>query len=117
LGVKARTAIERKLRAFVDGRVKIYFEHISLTPEQIRKWKLPTRPSGTEKSRPDVKAFGPATEIDAMQPDKRRAMVEKCITRHMPLHQYEILKIAEESERELLGMFIDQSVGEMEDDE
>lgn len=107
-GVKAREVILKKLLEFVDGRVEIHFKHISLTPDQIRKWKLPTRPSGTKNSSAAVKAFGPATEIDAVPPDKLRALVEKSILRHMPLHQYNMLMIAEESERELLDALINR---------
>ena len=108
-GVKAREAIHRKLLEFVDGRVKVHFKHIGVTPEQIKKWKLPTRPSGNKKSIAAVRAFGPAVEIDAVPPDKLRALVKKCIVRHMPMHQYRILMAAEESERELLDALITQA--------
>ncbi len=108
-GVKARAAIERKLKGFIDRKIEVHFEHISVTPDQIRKWKLPTRPSGSKKSRKAVKAFGPAVEIDAVPPDRLRALVEKTILKHMPIRQYNVLMAAEESERELLDVFISRA--------
>ena len=44
----------------------------------------------------------PSVELDAVPPAELRAMVRSCIERHVDHDQLETLKIAEESERELL---------------
>jgi hypothetical protein len=43
-----------------------------------------------------------SVELDAIPADKLRQLVRECIERHVDQEQFEILKAAEESERELL---------------
>ena len=42
-----------------------------------------------------------SVELDAIDPNKLRELVEEVIVRHLPAHQYEILIAAEKSERTL----------------
>jgi len=53
---------------------------------------------------PRAKKFGSATsvELDAIPAQKLRQLVRECIERHVDQEQLKILKVAEESERELL---------------
>ena len=79
----------------------ITFRRIAVTPKQIYDWKLPSRPTKTSDSR--SKGFGDVSvELDAIPPDRLRGIVQASIEKHLPQRQFEILKIAEESERDLL---------------
>jgi hypothetical protein len=50
-----------------------------------------------------AKKFGSETsvELDAIPAAKLRELVKECIERHIDQHQLSVLRIAEESEREL----------------
>jgi hypothetical protein len=100
-GRDAARDIEAKLRRYAPG-AEIHFECPAVTPEQVQKWNLPTRPTKQTDTR--AKKFGSATsvELDAIPADKLRALVRECIELHIDQEQLKILKIAEESERELL---------------
>jgi hypothetical protein len=100
-GVDAARDIEAKLRRYAPG-AKIHFARPAVTREQVEQWSLPTRPTKTTDSR--AKKFGSATsvELDAIPADKLREIVRECIERHVDRHQLQILRTAEESERELL---------------
>jgi hypothetical protein len=102
-GVNAGEKIESTLRELAPD-AEIHFERIAVTPEQIDRWKLPTRPTKTNDSR--AKKFGEiSVELDAIAPETLREIVHECITRHLPTEQFEILKEAEASERQILRMF------------
>ena len=49
-----------------------------------------------------------ACELDAMPPDVMRSLVEQEIQVHLPADQLAVLKVAEESEREILQVFSTQ---------
>jgi hypothetical protein len=50
-----------------------------------------------------AKNFGDiSVELDAMPPDSLRCIVENHINNHLPKDELKVLKVAEESERELL---------------
>lgn len=83
----------------------IHFERIAVTKQQIDQLHLPTRPTKTSDTR--SKNFGDIlVELDAIEPNMLRAIVLQAIERHLPEHQYEVLKVAEQSERELLTRLI-----------
>jgi hypothetical protein len=105
-GVNAGEKIEETLRELAPD-AEINFERIAVTPEQIDAWALPTRPTKASDSR--APGFGDiSVELDAIEPDQLRGLVEDAITRHLPVEQFDVLKAAEESEREqiagLVGM-------------
>jgi hypothetical protein len=99
-GVNAAEKIEQTLREMApDAEIEFWRE--AVTPTQIAALDLPTRPTKTTDSR--SKNFGEiSVELDAIPPDVLRNMVEKVIQWHLPKRQFEILKVAEESERRLL---------------
>jgi hypothetical protein len=104
-GVNAAEKIESTLREMAPYD-DITFERIAVTPKQIAEWNLPTRPTKASDSR--AKGFGPVSvELDAIDPNRLRALVQAAIEKHMQPRQFEILKAAEESERDLLLNFID----------
>jgi hypothetical protein len=116
-GVNAGEKIEETLRELAPS-AEILFERIAVTPAQISGWDLPTRPTKTSDSR--SKGFGDiSVELDAIAPADLRGLVQASIEQHLPPDQYEILKVAEASERRLIrglvGMM--QDLAEEEDDE
>jgi hypothetical protein len=48
-----------------------------------------------------------------MPPDTLRTLVRDCIEQHLPRHQLEIMKMAEESERSVLERFKSAAVNEI----
>ena len=67
----------------------------------MTEWNLPTRPTKASDTR--AKNFGSAisVELDAIEPNQLRALVQEAIERHLPSEQFEKLKAAEESERDI----------------
>jgi hypothetical protein len=99
-GVNAGEKIEETLVEMAPD-ADIYFERIAVTSEQIEAWNLPTRPTKATDTR--AKGFGDiSVELDAIAPDQLRAIVRAAIEDHLPRHQFEILKVAEASEREII---------------
>jgi hypothetical protein len=108
-GVNAGEKIEETLQEMAPD-ANIYFERIAVTPGQIDVWELPTRPTKTSDSR--SKAFGEiSVELDAIEPNQLRELVQTTIEQHLPADEYEILKTAEQSERELLTSLIRTATG------
>ena len=100
-GVNAGEKIEETLREMAPA-ANITFERLAVTPAQISAWDLPTRPTKTSDSR--AKNFGAVSvELDAIEPNLLRALVEVAIQRHLPREQFDVLKAAEQSEREILA--------------
>jgi hypothetical protein len=103
-GVNAGEKIEETLREMAPD-ADITFERIAVTPEQIADWNLPTRP--TKKSDTRSKGFGAiSVELDAIDPNDLRSLVQLTIERHLPQRQFEVLKAAEESERKIIGRLV-----------
>lgn len=103
-GVNAGEKIEQTLREMAPA-AEIHFQRVAVTVEMIDQWNLPTRPTKTSDTR--AKNFGTiSVELDAIPPDDLRALVQVMIERHLPRRQFEILKIAEESERDLLNCLV-----------
>lgn len=99
-GQDAARHIEETLREMAPS-AEIYFESIAVNPYQISRWNLPGRP--TKKTDTRSKDWrGESVELDAIDPNRLRAMVEFFIEQHLPKTQFAALKVAEASERELL---------------
>jgi len=103
-GVNAGEKIEETLRELAPD-AEITFERIAVTPEQIADWDLPTRPTKLSDTR--SKNFGEiSVELDAIEPNQLRTLVQKAIELHLPPDQFEILKAAEESERDIITRLV-----------
>jgi hypothetical protein len=103
-GVNAGEKIEETLRELAP-EAEICFERIAVTPQQIRRWDLPTRPTKASDTR--SRGFGPiSVDLDAIEPDRLRDLVRETIEQHLPVRQFEILKAAEESERAFILQFV-----------
>lgn len=108
-GVNAAHKIEETLRDLAPG-ADINFERIAVTEQQIVEWALPTRPTKDSDSR--SKNFGDrSVELDAIAPHDLRALVEGAINLHLPQDQLRVLKVAEQSEREVLAAFARRAGG------
>jgi hypothetical protein len=103
-GVNAGEKIEETLGEMAPD-AEIYFERIAVTPEQIEEFELPTRPTKVTDSR--SKGFSAlSVEIDAIAPNMLRAIVSEAIEIHLPEHEYEVLKAAEQSQRDLIARLV-----------
>jgi hypothetical protein len=103
-GVNAGEKIEETLDELAPDAT-IIFERLAVTRRQIQNWNLPTRP--TKKSDTRSKGFGAiSVELDAIDPNQLRTIVQDAIERHLPADQFEVLKAAEESEREIIGRLV-----------
>ena len=77
-------------------------ERVALTEEQIKRHRLPTRPT-KRKGNPHAVGFvGNSVELDALPPRVLRDMVRKVIEWHISPAETRLLRAAEDSERELL---------------
>jgi hypothetical protein len=95
----AHALVEKLYRFSEDKPFMVWFEQIAVTAEQVRDWRLPTR-EPKRKSAADRKwPHSFACELDAIPADRLRDLVRSAIERHLPRHQLEIQKIADESER------------------
>lgn len=103
-GVNAGEKIEETLTKLAPD-AEISFARIAVTPDQIRGWDLPTRPTKVSDSR--ARGFGNiSVELDAIEPDRLRKLVQTAIEAHLPAQQFEILKITEASERTLIQQLV-----------
>src|SRR6516165_8106415 len=104
-------SIESRLREFCT-KYNCGFpvvKRIALTKEQIRHYRLPTRPTKREGN-PHARGFqGRSVELDALPSRTLRQLVTECIERHITSDQLDILRTAEESERELIEQFAEQA--------
>jgi hypothetical protein len=100
-GQNAADKIEETLRELAPES-EIYFEKLAVTPEQIEGWSLPTRPTKTSDSRSVNWTGGDSVELDAIHPDQLRDLVSEVIEQHIDEQKLAALRVAEESERELL---------------
>jgi hypothetical protein len=104
-GINAGEKIEETLTELAPY-ADIYFERLAVTPEQIVTWNLPSRP--TKKTDTRAKNFDSefSVELDAIEPDTLREIVQATIERHLPREQFEVLKAAEESERAIISKLV-----------
>lgn len=104
-------SIESRLRhfCFKYGCAFPVVERIALTKEQIQRYRLPTRPTKREGNRHARDFEGRSVELDALPSRILRQLVTDCIERHISTDQLEILRTAEDSERELIEQFAEQA--------
>lgn len=103
-GVNAAEKIEETLRELAPV-ADITFERAAVTPEMIKAWDLPSRPTKASDTRSKNWTGGDSVELDAIEPDMLRALVRECIEEHVDHDQLAKLKVAEASEREALAAF------------
>ena len=97
--------IEETLRELAPD-AEIYFERIAVNPSSDRGLG-PADPTdqGIRDSR--AKNFGRRrVELDAIEPNQLRSLVQEAIEQHLPPEQFDVLKAAEESEREIISRLV-----------
>jgi hypothetical protein len=104
-GVNAGEKIEETLCEMAPD-AEIYFERIAVTEEQIEDWGLPTRPTKASDTRAQNFGSTISVELDAIEPNALRGLVVEAIEQHLPQEQLEVLKAAEESEREIIAKLV-----------
>jgi hypothetical protein len=98
-GLLSAQDVERRLRGFAPD-AEIHFKRIAVTPAQIKRWKLPTRPTKTSSHHKDFE--GESVEVDAISAPRLRRLVTDCIERHIDPDRLDRMRAVEEVERESL---------------
>jgi hypothetical protein len=101
-GIWIAKQIEKGLRHHAPN-AEIYFERVTVTPAQIKAWSLPTRPTRREGNTHARGFVGDSVELDAIEPNQLRALVEAVIQLHLPRDQFAALKAAGDSERKRIA--------------
>jgi hypothetical protein len=102
--LNAADNIERRLREYAPDS-EIHFKKLAVTPQQIREWNLPTRPTKKTDSR-SKNWKGDSVELDAIEPDILRQLVRDAIEQHISPDRLRIIEAAEQSERETALIFL-----------
>jgi len=100
-GEHAARALDEKLTRFAAEKgIRVHFDQIAVTEDQISEWRLPTRPP--KRTSPADKKWRHhfACELDAIPPDTMRVLVREAIERHLPTEELARLKLIEKQERE-----------------
>jgi hypothetical protein len=103
-GVMIPRSLEARLNEFCERYdcASPVIERVALTEKQIRKYRLPTRPTKREGNRHANAFVGDSVELDALPSSVLRDLVRECIERHIDTNQLAILREAEASERDVI---------------
>jgi len=94
--------VQSKIRRYAPD-ADVTFQRVAVTPEQVRQYQLPTRPTKREGNSHAKNFRGQSVEVDALPPATLQALVRGVIEQHIDQRQLRITKIAEQSEREYLA--------------
>ena len=110
-GVDITRSVDDGIREFAPD-ANVVVKRIAVTEDQIREWKLPSRPTKTADAR--AKDWdGGSVELDAIPPNTLRGLVRDCIEAHIDRKAWLATERAERSDRQRLASLIGMS----EDDE
>lgn len=101
-GFRIFDRIDRELKDFVGDEVELRIERIAVTPEQIERHQLPTRPvkdKDPQRAKFEREHGTGCVELDAMTPEVLRSLVRGHLEGHMDPGQLQALKLAEAEER------------------
>jgi hypothetical protein len=104
-GVSAWEDIERKLTGFAPDAL-IEFKRLAVTPEQIVKYELPTRPTKQSDTR-SAGFEGESVEVDAVPSATMQALVREAINGWIDPLALRVTHERETSEREALRQIAD----------
>jgi hypothetical protein len=104
-GVLIPQTIERRLDEMCEqlGCDPPTIERVALTEAMIVGYNLPTRPTKRHGNNHAAGFTGDSVELDALPPRVLRALVQEVIEIHISEQALNVLRTAEESEREQLG--------------
>jgi len=104
-GLAISQTIEARMKQFAPD-VEIHLERLTIRPEQIKEWNLPTRPTKMTDSR--AKNFdGESVEVDAVPAAQLQQLCRDAIESLVDAKAWNTVRVAEESERESLSTFIE----------
>ena len=105
-GRDAQKSLTEKLIRFADeAGVNVNVDALLLDEEDVDWLKLPTRAPKRNTQADRNWPYDFACELDAVEPDTLREIVEGVILLHIDKKQLKVLRAAEKSERELLKAF------------
>jgi hypothetical protein len=81
----------------------VNFQRVAVTPEQVKRYSLPTRPTKRDGNSHAKDFRGESVEVDALPVDTLQRLVRRVIEQHIDRRQLAITRKAEESEREALA--------------
>jgi hypothetical protein len=110
-GVMIPQSLESRLNEFCEryNCEPPTIERVALTEDQIRDYRLPTRPTKREGNSHALSFAGESVELDALPSSVLRALVRESIEQHISQIELDVLREAEQSERILLRQFAAQS--------
>jgi hypothetical protein len=94
---------EKKLKEFAP-HVELTFERVAVTPEQIKEYGLPTRPTKAACREQDFK--GDSVELDAIPPAVLRELASDAILGHLDTTEVKKIRRREARERGELGKLV-----------
>lgn len=102
-GVLIDVKVEEELRRHLPSDIDLDFRRIAITQDQIAEYDLPRKP----RKQTDLRALHitETVEAEAMPAHVLRDLLRSQIEYLLPAQALDIAKIAEESERQSLGMF------------
>jgi hypothetical protein len=124
-GCDAAQSLKEKLERFAAERgVRVHFHQLAIEQADVRrfsaedmtalvnlngelKW-LPAREHKRKSPADKAWPHAYAIELDAIEPDDLRRMIREIITSYLPPEQLKILRVAEKSERQLLGDLVNR---------
>ncbi len=110
-GMDAANALYEKLCRFSRARgFEIKFNRLALYPKQVTEMRLPTREPKPERGAIKRWPHSFAAELDAIPPDRLRAMVRKAIETHMPNEKIAAHAAAVQAERAQAKAWLKQSM-------
>ena len=96
-----RQIVKRKHQWAPDADITL--RRIAVTPGQIEKWGLPTRPTKATDTRA-ARFKGESVEVEAIPPDRLRALLKAAIHEYIDGHEWAVVQAAEKDEKRILGM-------------
>ncbi len=101
-GVGGESHVEKKLRQYAP-QSEIHFERVAVSPEQIARFGLLTRPPKKGDSRTKKWTGGANVEVDALPPARIRELASRVIEQHIDPHVLEHTRREEEAARSTLA--------------
>lgn len=101
-GVGGERHVEKKLRQYAPHS-EIHFERVAVTPEQIERFGLLTRPPKKSDSRSRKWTGGMNVEVDALPPARIRELANRVIEQHIDPHVLEQTRREEVAARSSLA--------------
>ena len=107
-GVDIRRDIQAKIAAFAAD-AEVEFHDVAVSPNQIERWSLPSRPTKRSDSR--AKGWvGESVELDAIDPQQLRTLVvesiESCIDADMLASEKKIQELESETLSQYVSAFL-----------